>query len=267
MFAYEIEKTIQTTLAALEVSKEKREQIDVLLNKEPREQIGVVNRQTGRIYNERTVVAKLTTDLAAQDREIQRLKMQLNRLSADLSEAQLRESKARVLADEVTARMATVDALLANSAVSLAAELRQLIADGDTVIAEMESINELLPPDERLTPAHMLARLIDQPERIVSERVVDLWIDEKNRQPVSAKMLHCFQGIEKARAQRICGLHGGGRAFLIPVREITFIPAHRFDWLSEHGEPAPQTRLEGIPDDFMTARDEAVAADERIIAA
>lgn len=267
MFAFEIEKAIQKTLADLKVSNEKRDQIDALLNKDPKEQIGIINEQTGRIYSERTVVAKLTTDLASQDREIQRLKMQLNKFSADLSEATLCETGARLVAEEVSTRIAAMNALLANSAVSLAAELRQLLADGNAVIKDMESVNELLPPSERLTATHMLARLIDQPERIVSERIVDFWIDEKRRQPISAKMLHCFQGIEKAREQRICGVHGGGRAFLIPVHEITFIPAHRFDWLSEHGEPASQTRLDNIPDDLMTARNEAVAADKAVVAA
>lgn len=267
MFAFEIEKIIQKTLTELKMSNEKRDQIDALLNKDPKEQIGIINEQTGRIYNERTVVAKLTTDLASQDREIQRLKIQLNQLTADLSDAKLRESKARLIAEEVSARMKTVNALLTNSGIPLAAELRQLLADGDAVIAEIEAINMRLPPADRLTATDMLIRLIEQPERIVSVRVVDLWIDEKSRQPVSAKMLQCFHGLEKARAQRICGLHGGGRAFLIPVHEITFIPAHRFDWLSEHGEPASQTRLDNIPDDLIAARNEAVAADEAHLAA
>lgn len=267
MFAYEIEKTIKTTLVALEVSNQKRDRIDALLNKDPKEQIGVVNQQTGRIYNERTVVEKLITDLATQDREIQRLTTQLHRLTADLAEAKLRETKARMVADEVTACMTAIDALLTNSAIPLAAELRQLLADGENVLAAMNAANAALPSNEQLTAFPMLSRLAEQPERVISERIVEVWIDEKTRKPVAEKMLHCFHGIEKARAQRICGIHKGGRAFLLPVREVTFVPTHRFDWLSEHGEPAPRTRLESIPDDLMAARDEAVAADEKIIAA
>lgn len=267
MFTYEIENTIQKALADLKLSTDKRDQIDALLNKDPKEQIGAVNAQTGRVYNVKTVVEKLTTDLAVQDRDIQRLKMQLNKLTADLAEAKLRETKARVVADEVTASMAAMDALLANSAIPLAAELRQLLADGEIVLDAMNAANAALPQNEQLTALPMLSRLAQQPERVISERIIQVWIDEKTRKPVAEKMLHCFQGIEKARAQRICGIHMGGRAFLLPVREVTFVPAHRFNWLSEDGEPAPQTRLESIPDDLMAARDEAVVADEKIIAA
>jgi hypothetical protein len=263
MFAFEIETAIADTRAKLASAQAKFDEIDVLLHGDPQELVGAVNRATGRVYNAETATRKVLADRAVLENDVMRLMNEIRKGQADLEEAKAREDQAREVAHEVAGRMASVDAHLENRGLALAADLRELLGVGEDVLVAMAAINAALPPGERLTPTPMLSRLIDRPERVVSEKMVDVWLDETNRQPVPESLLWSPEGTEKARAKRLCGIRGGGnRAFLIPVREMTFVPAHRFDWLSAEDEPLPQTRLEGIPDDLMAARNEAVAADE-----
>lgn len=199
---------------------------------------------------------------------IKRLTLALERLEQEHEAAQVRdEQAARKSAYDLAAQaMATAGKALETRGETLAAELRQLIQGGDEALIAMQAANAALPRGATpLQPHSHCALLLPVPERIISQKMMDVWLDEETRQAVPESRLRVWPGqsLEELRRTRIAPVAdviGSRRAFLISVLEVTFIPAYRHDWLSTAGIPAQQIRHEKIPFNLAKAREALTAA-------
>lgn len=263
MHSADIEIAITNARADLDVANKNRSEIEAALHSDPVHMLSTVNRQTGSLYNVKSASRKLADDLGEQEREITRLNLVIEKLAIDLPAAKVRDQQAREAASDVSRQMAKAESDLVGVGEAHAAALRDLIRQGTEALEAMSVANAALPPGERLTPSPLLARLLDVPELVVSQRMVDVWLNEETKQAVDESRLRVWPGssLDTLREARVASIAdvAGRRAFFVAVLEVTFIPAHRYDWLGANSIPVEQTRYEKVPADLAQAR-EAVKA-------
>lgn len=194
------------------------------------------------------VVEKQRASLVDLDFEIKRLNLALERLAVEHDAAVARDEHAREEAAKASELMATVSKALETRGEALAAELRELIATGVAALNVVDAANALLPKDEQLTPSAIVSKLRAQPERIVFKRETEVWLDEETGEVVPEDRLRLNPAygdtLETLRRGRVATIRDNHRrARLTPVIEITFVPAHRFDWLNPV-VPTEQVRYE-----------------------
>jgi hypothetical protein len=203
--------------------------------------------------------------------EAKRLDLAALRLTDALEEAQARDEQARRTEaySQAADQMKIAGAALKDRGEPLAAELRGLIAAGSDARNAVAAVNNALPQGAKPLTVHPhCERLVAMPERIVSSRTTSLWFDAATSAivPEAHIRVQPNETIEQLR-ERGSAVHLDPRpikpgemritqnlvARFVEVQEVTFVPAHRFDWLSGEGPPAQQVRIEGAPNRVLMA--------------